>query len=79
MRIEISDEHYWKWMNYYDGLLYCSLLDIGGKMDWRMPTIKEYGELDVIEDWERGDNEYHNERFLTEKHYWVKPIRDDII
>ena len=36
MNIEISPRQYWKNMNYYDGLLYLSVLSIDGKNDWRM-------------------------------------------
>jgi len=39
--IELSDKKYWKKMGYYDGIMYCPLLDIEGKNDWRM-----------ISDWE---------------------------
>jgi hypothetical protein len=41
--IEISDREYWKEMDYYSGLLYCSLLDIDGKDNWRMMyNYREY-------------------------------------
>ena len=36
MTIEMSPRQYWKNMNYYDGLLYLSVLSIDGKNDWRM-------------------------------------------
>ena len=36
MTIEMSPRQYWKNMNYYDGLLYLSILSIDGKNDWRM-------------------------------------------
>jgi len=36
MNIEISEEKYWKVLNYTDGILYCSMLEIGNKDDWRM-------------------------------------------
>lgn len=34
MRIEISSKEYWKELNYYDALLYCSMLVIDGKNEW---------------------------------------------
>jgi hypothetical protein len=34
--IELSDKRYWKRMGYYDGVMYCSLLTIDGKDNWRM-------------------------------------------
>ena len=42
MNIEISSEEYWKELNYYDGILYCSLLVIDGVNDWRMMTNREW-------------------------------------
>lgn len=36
MTIQMSPRQYWKNMNYYDGLLYLSVLSIDGKNDWRM-------------------------------------------
>ena len=36
MTIQMSPREYWKNMNYYDGLLYLSVLSIDGKKDWRM-------------------------------------------
>ena len=38
---EISDFSYWKQLNYHDGLLYCQLLSIDGKDDWRMMNLYE--------------------------------------
>jgi len=35
-----------KMMNYYDALLYCSLLDIGGHTDWRLPDSDD---MNIIE------------------------------
>ena len=46
MNIEISCTNYWKELNYRDALLYCSLLCIDGKTDWRLPTD---GECEVYE------------------------------
>ena len=42
MTIEISDIKYWKPLNYDDAILYCSLLEIDGKNDWRLFTNDEY-------------------------------------
>ena len=36
MTIEMSPRENWKNMNYYDGLLYLSVLSIDGKKDWSM-------------------------------------------
>jgi hypothetical protein len=40
--IELSDKKYWKQLKYYDALLYCQVLEIDGKNDWRM--IKNWKE-----------------------------------
>lgn len=41
MNIEIIDKIYERKLNWYDGKLYCELLTIDGKNDWRLPTIEE--------------------------------------
>lgn len=41
MKIEIIDKQYERKLNWYDGKLYCELLTIDGKNDWRLPTIEE--------------------------------------
>jgi hypothetical protein len=43
--IEISDKKYEKVLNWHDGMLYCQLLTIDGKDDWRMPTLDELMEI----------------------------------
>ena len=45
MNIEISPRKYESYLNWYDGMLYCSLLVIDGVDDWRMPTIEELNEI----------------------------------
>jgi hypothetical protein len=59
MKIEISDKQYEKVLNWHDGMLYCSMLVIDGKDDWRMPTIEELVEI------------YHSENdFRDNCDYW---------
>jgi len=41
MSIQISPKHYERKLNWDDGKLYCDLLSIDGKNDWRMPTLEE--------------------------------------
>ena len=41
MKIEIIDKRYERKLNWDDGKLYCELLTIHGKTDWRLPTIEE--------------------------------------
>ena len=45
MNIEISPKEYERTMNWYDGLLYCQLLEIDGKNDWRLPNLEELKEI----------------------------------
>ena len=72
--IEVSPEEYWKRMNYHDGLLYCSLLSIDGKDDWRMPTIEEMGDKRYGLQWYRDDGD--NILYNFSEVYWIIPVRD---
>jgi|688.fasta_scaffold2146640_2 hypothetical protein len=47
MNLEISDTQYVKLLNWYDAKLYCELLEIDGKNDWRLPTIEEMISISV--------------------------------
>jgi hypothetical protein len=40
--IEVSDEKYWKELHHTEIDLYCKLLIIDGKDDWRLPTLEDY-------------------------------------
>ena len=42
MNIEISDIQHWKPLEYHDAKLYCELLTIDNKNDWRLPDSDEY-------------------------------------
>jgi len=90
MNIEISEDKYWKQLNYNDGLLYVSLLEIDGKNDWRMISdAQEFAMLtDKIElKWmsEHGFNICRtNSWFIHDgninyvnlsKYCWVIPVR----
>ena len=86
MNIEVSDRQYWKRMNYYDGILYVSMLSIDGVEDWRMiDSIGEkhrlwdmgydFGECNVT--WYYEENREGVE-YLNNKKYWVIPVRDII-
>jgi hypothetical protein len=59
MNIEISPKKYESKLNWYDGMLYCQLLIIDGKDDWRLPTKDE---LDYI---------YHSENDFVFDFYWT--------
>ena len=86
MTIEISDIKYWKPLNYDDAILYCSLLEIGGKNDWRMMTRMEYidcGRTNIekylfqmdVGMWFEGDD---IELRWVGHTYYVIPVRDNI-
>lgn len=58
LMIEISAKEYERMLNWDDAMMYCSLLVIDGKNDWRMPTIVELKEI------------YHSENDFSEHYYW---------
>ena len=41
MNIEISPKEYERELNWNDGMMYCQLLVIDNKNDWRLPTTEE--------------------------------------
>ena len=41
MNIEISSKEYEKQLNWDDAMMYCQLLTIDNKNDWRLPTKEE--------------------------------------
>ena len=50
--VEVSDKRYWRKLNYHDGILYCSMLEIEGKDNWRMiENIAEYWQYRGYEYW----------------------------
>jgi hypothetical protein len=77
--IEISSKEYWKMMDYHSGLMYCSLLLIDGKDDWRM--LKDVEEIDEILDDDEIDVMWYIEDIIEyapylDMRYWVIPVRD---
>jgi hypothetical protein len=58
MNIEISPKEYERRLNWHDAILYCQLLIIDNKNDWRLPTKDE---LDDI---------YHSENDFYDTYYW---------
>ena len=58
MNIEISPKEYERVLNWDDAMMYCQLLIIYGKDDWRLPTIEE---LDYI---------YHSKNDFVASKYW---------
>lgn len=85
-KIEIASKEYWKWMFYDDGILYCSMMVIDDKMDWRM--IRDVEEMRYIRDNYIVDyvKELSNSYMLSlecnidwgrgAKWGWVIPVRD---
>ena len=58
MNIEVSPKEYERMLNWNDAMLYCSLLVIDDKCDWRLPTKEE---LNYI---------YNSEDDLECDYYW---------
>lgn len=79
-KIEIVSKEYWKWMSQGDAELYCSLLFIGDKNDWRM--IKDADEMRYIRDNYIVDyvnelsNTYMLGSFFKGQMGYVVPVRD---
>ena len=79
-RIEIASKEYWKWMMQGDAELYCTLLFIGDKNDWRM--IKDAEEMKYIRDNYIVDyvhelsNTYMLGSFFNGQMGYVVPVRD---
>jgi hypothetical protein len=88
--IEISSEEYWKKMTFNDAILYCSLLSIDNKNDWRIiEDADEYfsNVYDSVSDiipvlplssvgiWYHIDGDYYDTETLLKSNY-VIPVRD---
>jgi hypothetical protein len=58
MNIEISPKEYERQLNWHDGMLYCQLLIIDGKDDWRLPTKEELNDI------------YNSENDFVGSFYW---------
>ena len=55
MNIEISTKEYERTLNWYDAMLYCQLLVIDNKNDWRLPTNEELLAIyEIAKDLERS-------------------------
>ena len=66
MNIEISPKEYEKVLNWEDGMLYCQLLIIDGKDDWRMPTKDEL--VSIF---------YHDDHDFRYGYYWSSDEYND--
>jgi formylglycine-generating enzyme required for sulfatase activity len=64
MNIEISPKEYERQLNWYDAMMYCELLSIDEKDDWRLPTIDE---LDYIDN---SENDFDNEFYWSSTEYY---------
>ena len=58
MKIEVSPKEYERMLNWNDAMMYCQLLVIDDKMDWRLPTIEELKEI------------YNSENDFVGSDYW---------
>ena len=64
MKIEISDKKYERFLYWDDANMYCNLLVIDDKCDWRLPTKEELNEIfkssNALErDYYWSSTEYH--------------------
>ena len=86
-KIEVSAREYWKGLTYDDALLYCELLTIDGKDNWRM--INSEKEYNIVRrrciNVELCTNDFiwgeYNRSFLEYyegfgENIWVVPVRD---
>ena len=79
-KIEIASKEYWKWMVEGDAELYCTLLVIGDKNDWRMIKYDEDHYIGKFPNnevplWYYEDGESF-ETILNTQCYWIVPVRD---
>ena len=76
MKIELSPEKYWAKLNWYDTILYLSMLEIDGKNDWILPTEQyaKFKNLSILT-WFDNDNLTFEEEFLQSKLFHVIPVR----
>jgi hypothetical protein len=88
MTIEISDRKYWKHLNWDDGKLYCDLLVIDGKNDWRM--IMDNVEYKNVRAYIQGSCTLHKGKvsslwfnndgdctdYVKNRNFMVVPVRD---
>lgn len=58
MNIEIAPKEYERELNWNDAMMYCQLLVIDDKNDWRLPTIEELYEI------------YNSENDFVGSYYW---------
>ena len=72
MNIEISPVEYERKLNWYDGKLYCDLLVIDGKDDWRMPTKEELN--DIYNSENDLNNPHWSSTEFNGKHAWFQNL-----
>jgi hypothetical protein len=68
MNIEISPKEYEKLLNWYDAMMYCQLMMIDDKTDWRLPTKED---LNYIYN---SENDFEND--FVRSSYWT-PMEHD--
>jgi hypothetical protein len=72
MNIEISPKEYERKLNWHDAMMYCQLLSIDGKNDWRLPTKDELNDV-----YDTKNDIYHSENDFVRAYYWSSTEYDD--
>jgi hypothetical protein len=75
MNIQICPKEYERMLNWYDGMMYCQLLVIDNKNDWRLPTKDELNEI------YNSENDFGGSDFWSSTEYdggyaWVQNMSD---
>jgi hypothetical protein len=77
MNIEISSKEYNKKLNWRDAMLYCQLLVIDGKDDWRLPSTDELFSIFYHDDHDfRGGYYWTSDEYEEYKEYTAQAVNN---
>jgi hypothetical protein len=71
MNIELAPIEYMKAMSWDEAKLYCFLLNIDGKIGWRLPTMRELhwlGSMELITSKQHGDPRKYPRYWSSDEH-----------